>query len=88
MKITWKLLVERFTSPTPAFWRKVRKRLLQFAGSCGTLGGGLLTVDGLPEWLNITASYLVQIGFVGPLIIAFVVSFTCEDKPSGNDSNV
>lgn len=80
MKITFKELKHRFTSRTPDFWREVRKKMLQAAGAFGALGGGLLTIDKLPLWVYTMAENFVKVGLIGPLIIAFVVSFTVDDS--------
>jgi hypothetical protein len=50
------------------------------SGALAALGTGLMSIEGMPEYVNFFAEYAVKIGAVAPLLVAFVASLTVETK--------
>lgn len=71
MKTLW----NRLTSPTPAFWRKVRAVGL-VAGGVGTALASAPT--GLPLWFATVGGYLT----VASGVTVALSSLTCSDAPA------
>lgn len=71
MKTLW----QRLRSPTPAFWRKVRK----VGVTCTAVGGAMVTAPaGVHAWVALVGGYLTVAGGV---TIA-LASITCTDSPA------
>lgn len=83
-KITIKELWDRFHSPTPQFWKAIRTKMLALSAALAALGGGLELIEGLWPWVYTVAEYMIKIGAVAPLLIAFVASFTVESREDGS----
>ncbi len=68
-------LWQRLNSPTPAFWRKVRK-----IGLVATAVGGAMSAApaGLPAWIALAGGYLTVAGGV----TIGLASITCTDTPA------
>lgn len=78
-KVNMKNLVERISSPTPKFWKKVRKICL----TLGAVGGALLIAPvALPAGVLTLAGYFVTAGAVGSAL----ATLTKEDKPEEKKS--
>lgn len=77
-KITWKNLVARFKAPTPQFWKAMRLKMLALAVALGALGTGLQDIEGLGVDIYTFAKYIVRIGALIPLAIAFLSSFAIQ----------
>lgn len=71
MKIIWNRLI----SPTPAFWRKVR-RIGIVAGAVGTAMAA--APAGLPGWIATLGGYLT----VASGVTIALASMTCSDSPA------
>jgi len=71
MKHLW----ERLNSPTPAFWRKVRK-----VGMVATAVGGSMSAApaGVHAWVAVIGGYLTVAGGV----TIGLASITCTDSPA------
>lgn len=80
-KIAWYDLVRRFKSPTPQFWKAVRTKMLTLSIALGALGVGLQDIEGFKPWVYEIAKYIIRIGAIIPLVIAFVASFTVKNDP-------
>lgn len=74
----WKLPRElwgRLRSPTPKFWKKIRR----FGLFLGTAGGAMVAAPAvLPAWIPVAGGYVVMAGTV----IVGLASLTCEDTAS------
>ncbi len=68
-------LWQRLNSPTPAFWRKVRK-----VGVVATAVGGAMSAAPavLPAWIALVGGYLTVAGGV----TIGLASITCTDSPT------
>jgi hypothetical protein len=68
-------LWQRLNSPTPAFWRKVRK-----VGLVATAVGGAMSAapTTLPAWIALVGGYLTVAGGV----TMGLASITCTDAPT------
>lgn len=71
MKHLW----DRLNSPTPAFWRKVRK----VGATCAAVGAAMSAAPaGVHAWVALVGGYLTVAGGV---TIA-LASITCTDSPA------
>lgn len=83
----WNNIWNRFTGPTPPFWKSVRRFALALAGTGTGILGATLTPgfppDLLPSWLTTAAGYAVA---VGGALTAFASAFV-DPNPSPKDEN-
>lgn len=74
--------IERFSSPTPKFWKDVQKKALFLSGLCLVLMAGEVEVNGnaiafeLPKLMQNILSFVCTISGV----VAFVAQFTIENS--------
>ncbi len=76
--MTWQEIVDRWKSPTPRFWKNVKKKGL-YLGSLGTAAG---TVQAqfpqlhIPEIIFTLSTHLAVVGFV----MVLLAKLTCDDS--------
>jgi len=74
----WKEIVDRWHSPTPAFWEKVKTK----GAYLGSLGTGVATVQAqfpklhIPELIFTISSHCAVAGF----IMVLLAKLTCDDS--------
>ena len=76
-------LFKRLTSPTPAFFIKVRKIALTISalGTSILTGSSLITGFTLPEFLKTIATYCIVGGFVMAATASAATTNTIEETP-------
>lgn len=86
--MTWKEIVARWKSPTPRFWKSVRKKGL-YIGSLGTAAGTMQTqfpTLHIPPIIFTFSTHLAVLGFA----MVLLAKLTCDDNPDSfiPDENV